>query len=203
MSLEKNEIAYLLGRNGSTKQRLANFSGARLEIDPGNDGGRIEVIGTQQERELARLCVDITLQQRNNGKVQVDVDKLQARPDLCFLDVPKDAVGFILVRRELFSFGHLRTKPSGCPNSLRSMTSWIAMSLTFCPLQYPKQTLFNKQRSFCCRLTLLAQGAKGATLRGFEAKYRTFMFFDTGGLWYNTRQFVRPYDKCQLHNIEP
>ena len=97
MSLETSEIAYLLGRNGSTKQRLANFSGARLEIDPGNDGGRIEVIGTQQERELARLCVDITLQQRNNGKVQVDVEKLQARPDLCFLDVPKDAVGFILV----------------------------------------------------------------------------------------------------------
>jgi hypothetical protein len=98
MSLERSEIAYLLGRNGSTKQRLANFSGARLEIDPGEDGGRIEVIGTQEERELARLCVDITLQQRNNGRVQVDIEKLEARPDCSFLDVPKDAVGFVLVR---------------------------------------------------------------------------------------------------------
>ncbi len=26
---------------------------------------------------------------------------------------------------------------------------------------------------------LAAQGAKGATLRGFETKYHTFMFFDT------------------------
>ncbi len=128
MSLETGEIAYLLGRNGATKQRLASFSGARLEIDPqggvknicgphlhpttkcsnsvhcfrttgmllhyppssvifspsamqlsflllcilhpiAGDGGRIEVIGTLSERELARLCVDITLQQRNNGKV--------------------------------------------------------------------------------------------------------------------------------------
>jgi hypothetical protein len=34
MSLEAGEIAYLLGRNGATKQRLASFSGARLEIDP-------------------------------------------------------------------------------------------------------------------------------------------------------------------------
>jgi hypothetical protein len=98
MSLETSEIAYLLGRNGSTKQRLANFSGARLEIDPREDGGRIEVIGTQEERELARLCVDITLQQRNNGKVQVDIEKLESRTDCSFLDVPKDAVGFILVR---------------------------------------------------------------------------------------------------------
>ena len=120
MSLETSEIAYLLGRNGSTKQRLANFSGARLEIDPGNDGGRIEVIGTQEERELARLCVDITLQQRNNGKVQVDVDKLQARPDLCFLDVPKDAVGFILASflnpfNSLFFF-RPSVRPSVCPS---------------------------------------------------------------------------------------
>ena len=98
MSLEAAEIAYLLGRNGATKQRLANFSGARLEIDPrGDDGGRIEVIGTPEERELARLCVDITLQQRNAGRVNVDIDKLEARSDVSQLDVPKEAVGFVLV----------------------------------------------------------------------------------------------------------
>jgi rRNA processing protein Krr1/Pno1 len=69
MELESGAIAYLLGRNGATKQRLANFSGCRLEIDPNKDGsaGRIEIIGTPEERKLARLCIDITLQQRNNG----------------------------------------------------------------------------------------------------------------------------------------
>ncbi len=45
MSLETGEIAYLLGRNGATKQRLASFSGARLEIDP--NGG---------EPNSARAC---------------------------------------------------------------------------------------------------------------------------------------------------
>ncbi len=99
--METEEIAYLLGRNGATKQRLANFSGARLEIDPRSDGGRIEVIGTDDERELARLCVDITLQQRNQGRVHVDPDKLEARKDVSFLDVPKDAVGFVLVNQHI------------------------------------------------------------------------------------------------------
>ena len=124
MSLETSEIAYLLGRNGSTKQRLANFSGARLEIDPREDGGRIEVIGTQEERELARLCVDITLQQRNNGKVQVDIEKLESRTDCCFLDVPKDAVGFILVR-VWFSL-------SAATN--RILHSYFALIILFCTL---------------------------------------------------------------------
>lgn len=65
-------MAYLLGRSGATKQRLVNFSGARLEIDPkGDDGGRVQIIGTEVEQKLARLCIDITLQQRNNGKVGV------------------------------------------------------------------------------------------------------------------------------------
>ena len=97
MNLEAGEIAYLLGRNGATKQRLANFSGARLEIDPRGDGGRIEVIGTKEERRLARLCVDITLQQRNNGRVHVDTEDLESRNDVSWLDVHKDAVGFVLV----------------------------------------------------------------------------------------------------------
>jgi hypothetical protein len=68
------------------------------EIDPRDDGGRIEVIGTQEERELARLCVDITLQQRNNGKVHVDIERLESRKDMSSLDVHKEAVGFVLVK---------------------------------------------------------------------------------------------------------
>ena len=74
------------------------FISSLQEIDPRDDGGRIEVIGTLEERELARLCVDITLQQRNNGKVHVDVEKLEARSDMSLLDVHKEAVGFVLVR---------------------------------------------------------------------------------------------------------
>lgn len=118
MNLESGAVAYLLGRNGQTKQRLANFSGARLEIDPrGESGGRIEIIGTEEERRLARMCIEITLQQRNNGKVSVESHDLEGRNDVTIFDVPQSAVGFVL-------------------------------------------------------------GARGATLRDFETKYRTFMFFD-------------------------
>lgn len=97
MDLEAGAVAYLLGRNGATKQRLANFSGARLEIDPrGEGGGTIEIIGTEEERRLARMCIDITLQQRNNGQVIVDLDALEARGDISIFDVPLNAVGFVL-----------------------------------------------------------------------------------------------------------
>ena len=98
MSLESQAIAYLLGRNGATKQRLANFSGCRLEIDPNKDDstGKIEIIGTVPERKLARLCIDITLQQRNNGKLNVREDKLMANGEVSTLDVDTDAVGFVL-----------------------------------------------------------------------------------------------------------
>ena len=118
MALEGAAIAYLLGRQGQTKQRLANFSGARLEIDPeGRDGGKVTIIGGDEERRLARMCIDITLQQRNNGQVVVDLPELEKRNDLTTLDVPQSAVGFVL-------------------------------------------------------------GARGATLRDFETRFRTFMFFD-------------------------
>jgi len=98
MSLESQAIAYLLGRNGATKQRLANFSGCRLEIDPNKDGssGKIEIIGTIPERKLARLCIDITLQQRNNGKVNISEEQLMEDGNVSTLDVDTDAVGFVL-----------------------------------------------------------------------------------------------------------
>lgn len=128
LNLEAGAVAYLLGRNGATKQRLANFSGARLEIDPqGDDGGRVEIIGTDIERTLAKLCIEITLQQRNNGKVVVNLEEIESRGDVSTLDVPGEAVGFVL-------------------------------------------------------------GSKGATLREFETKYRTFMFFDNDNVRENKKR---------------
>ncbi|KAJ1476831.1 hypothetical protein T484DRAFT_1823473 [Baffinella frigidus] len=100
--IDEGAVAYLLGRNGTTKQRLANFSGARLEIDPRADGGgTVEIIGSDDERRLARICIDITLQQRNNGKassspVKVDLEGLRALGEITHFDVDQSAVGFVL-----------------------------------------------------------------------------------------------------------
>ena len=70
----------------------------RLEIDPNKDSdtGKIEIIGTVAERKLARLCIDITLQQRNNGKVNISEQELMKEGNVCTLDVETDAVGFVL-----------------------------------------------------------------------------------------------------------
>ena len=48
------------------------------------------------QRDLAKLAIAITLQQRNGGKVSVDFDDLEDRKDVSTFDVPKDTVGFLL-----------------------------------------------------------------------------------------------------------
>ena len=48
------------------------------------------------ERDLAKLAIAITLQQRNGGKVEVDFDDLEEREDVSTFDVPKETVGFLL-----------------------------------------------------------------------------------------------------------
>jgi len=113
MSLSDQDVAYLVGRGGATRMRLEAFSGCRLNID--RDCAEVE--GTPEQRELAKLSIAITLQQRNGGSVTIDFDDLEDREDVSTFDVPKETVGFLL-------------------------------------------------------------GAKGATLRQMETKWRVFMFFN-------------------------
>jgi len=53
MEVKPGEAAYLLGRAGATKKRLANFSGATLEIDTHDNHSLIQISGSLQERERA------------------------------------------------------------------------------------------------------------------------------------------------------
>ena len=72
--------------------RLERFSGAHLNIDKDT----AEVEGTQEQRELAKLAISITLQQRNGGAVTTDFEELEERTDVSTFDVPKETVGFLL-----------------------------------------------------------------------------------------------------------
>merc|ERR1712159_866330 len=58
ISLDDSEVAYLLGRGGQTKQRLAKFSGARLEFGGNNDSKTGEIWGSAEARDLAKLAID-------------------------------------------------------------------------------------------------------------------------------------------------
>lgn len=44
MELDDGSVAYLLGRGGQTKQRLANFTGANLEIDASSRGMKTAIL---------------------------------------------------------------------------------------------------------------------------------------------------------------
>ena len=90
--LSDQDVAYLVGRSGATRMRLERFSGARLNIDKDT----AEVMGSNEERSLAKLAISITLQQRNGGQVTTDFDDLEEREDVSTFDVPKETVGFLL-----------------------------------------------------------------------------------------------------------
>eukprot|EP00946_MAST-07B_sp_MAST-7B-sp1_P002801 g2801.t1 len=116
IKLASGVAAYLLGKGGATKKRLIRFSGAALEID--SKKNKVKISGTAEQREIARMCIDITLsQQRGRGKVNINFSRFDNRRDITMLDVKESHVGFIL-------------------------------------------------------------GQRGRTLREFEARYGTFMFFD-------------------------
>ena len=158
MDLDNASTAYLLGKQGVTKNRLAEFTGCGLEIghakvalsltahpephpephchptltrtlastlntppspsrspsplaltltlDPAPSPRaltlalalpKVELIGLPEEVDLARLCIQITLQQRpGSGAPAVVYSDLERREDVTVLDVPEKCVGFIL-----------------------------------------------------------------------------------------------------------
>ena len=121
--LTDQDVAYLVGRGGQTRIRLENFSGARLNID--RDAAEVlqaadtlparrshtaalssQVSGSPDERALARLAIDITLQQRNGGKVETDFGDLESRDDVSTFDVPKETVGFLLGAKGTHTTAH-------------------------------------------------------------------------------------------------
>jgi len=92
LPLGDQDVAYLVGRAGQTRMRLERFSGATLNIDR----DIAEVGGTQEQIDLAKLAINITLQQRNGGAVSVEFSDLEDREDVSTMDVPAETVGFLL-----------------------------------------------------------------------------------------------------------
>ena len=105
INLSDQDVAYLVGRNGATRQRLEAFSGCRLNID--RDCAEVE--GSPESRELAKLAIKITLQQRSGGVINVNFDDIELREDVSTFDVPKDTVGFLLGKQG-FTLRQMETK---------------------------------------------------------------------------------------------
>jgi len=92
VQMGEHEVAFVLGRGGSTKTKLARVSRCRLEID---SLGKMEIIGKPESREKAKLYISLVLAQRI-GPVYIDF--ATERDDLVTMKVPRDCVGYVTGR---------------------------------------------------------------------------------------------------------
>lgn len=141
MRLSDGSAAYLLGRNGATKNRLVRFSGAKLELS--TSGNVLQIIGTPRQQELAKLCIDVTLsQQKPSAASSINHDEVEARADCDTLDVVTSHVGFLL-------------------------------------------------------------GAGGKTMRDFQTKHRSFMFFDNKRLYNGKKRlYILGSDEARRRSVD-
>eukprot|EP00911_Craspedida_sp_UC1_P001101 UC1_evm1s825 len=92
MQLEGPEVAFVLGRNGVTKNKIARAAGARLDM---NDDGVLVIHGSESVKERAREYVSYVIEQRTDT---VKIDFEAQRPDLSSVEVPRECVGFVTGR---------------------------------------------------------------------------------------------------------
>ena len=93
MDIEKEDAAFVLGRGGSTKRKIARVCGAELELDEHNL--TITIFGTRRQTDHAKDYLRFVMQQRT-GPVYIDLT--ERRDDLTVYDVPEDCVGFVMGR---------------------------------------------------------------------------------------------------------
>jgi len=110
MTLEPEEIAYVFGRMGSTKDKLGRVSGTHIELR----GSGLLMEGTKEAIEKAKKYTRILLAQRHGV---VDVDPEDHPNDLTLMQIPTACKGFV-------------TGKNG--NTLRQIERESATLMTFC-----------------------------------------------------------------------
>jgi len=119
LQLTEMDSAFILGRGGKTKHKIARVSGAQLELHEKND--TVEIIGTDDERRRARKYVELVRAQRVGP---VTVDERHDDGDLAMIPVPHNCVGFV-------------TGSQG--NFLRTCEEEWATLMFFCDYQGPTE----------------------------------------------------------------
>ena len=98
IDVSDEDAAFVLGRGGTTKRKLARVSGARLELhDSKKTGGKsvLEIAGDPASRSRAKDYVAYVLAQRVGP---VHIDPGMKRDDMSIVQVPEDCVGFVMGR---------------------------------------------------------------------------------------------------------
>ena len=92
VDLTHEDCAFVCGRSGSTKQKLARVSGASLDLSQRDL--KIYIEGTREQVDKARDYVGFVLAQRV-GDVDIDTENT-TRTDLSVVVVPEECVAYIM-----------------------------------------------------------------------------------------------------------
>jgi hypothetical protein len=95
MKLEGDDIAFVLGRAGATKRKLARVSGAKMNIEESDS--TLYISGNPKAVARAQEYVKLVLAQRV-GPVYIDFEKNKQRDDFSVVEVPRDCVGYVTGR---------------------------------------------------------------------------------------------------------
>ena len=93
IDIAKDDAAFVLGRGGATKRKIARVSGADIELD--EHALTITLNGTEQQCNHAIDYIDFIKQQRV-GPVTIDTER--SRGDYTAYTVPGDCIGFVMGR---------------------------------------------------------------------------------------------------------
>ncbi|KEP62404.1 UNVERIFIED_CONTAM: hypothetical protein HHA_209210 [Hammondia hammondi] len=114
IKVTNEDAAFIIGRGGSTKKKIAGVSGCRVELE--DNGLRLDVTGTEEQRERALLYIRLIMQQRlgpvrwnserndmcTEGVARLfqqqdeEADAVKApRKDLTVLEIPSEAVAYV------------------------------------------------------------------------------------------------------------
>ena len=103
VKITDDDAAFVLGKGGATKRKIARVSGAKLEIhdlksagaSSEMEGAEIEITGTPAARQRAKDYIGYVLSQRTGP---VYIDHTMRRDDLSIVMVPMDCVGYVMGR---------------------------------------------------------------------------------------------------------
>jgi len=90
LKISNDDAAFILGKSGRTKEKIARVSGAELDLF--EQSLTLEIRGSEAERRRAKKYVECVMAQRV-GPVTIDDDSED--DDLTVIQVPTEAVGFV------------------------------------------------------------------------------------------------------------
>ncbi|KAK7248806.1 hypothetical protein SO694_00041246 [Aureococcus anophagefferens] len=93
LEVDKDDAAFILGRGGSTKRKIARVSGTEIELD--EHTLQITLNGSAEQCARAKDYIDFVRQQRV-GPVTINMDT--PRDDFSAYIVPGDCIGFVMGR---------------------------------------------------------------------------------------------------------